>query len=77
MPNDMKYSGHKNKYEDYEIESAADTLIRAEEIRKDEGLYKLAAAGVKKKADAANAAVDNSKMMEKVEKGLKKSFGSK
>ena len=45
------------KYKDWEIEDAARTIMRAEELKQDEELMKLAAPKIKKQAEAAvNAA---------------------
>ena len=62
-------------YEKYEIESAADTLIRAQELQKDAKLYKLACAKLQERADAANAAVTEANIEKKAAKNLKKVFG--
>lgn len=57
MP-DMARPKKINGYDHYEIESAADSLIRAEEIRNNPKLYPLAMKEVQKKAAAAQQAAN-------------------
>lgn len=45
-------------FAEYEIDSAADTLIRAEEVKADKKLYPLAMKKVKEKAKAATKAAE-------------------
>lgn len=50
---------HKhNTHDKFEIENAADSLIRAEEVKADASLFKAAQAQVKKKATAAERAAN-------------------
>ncbi|MFA5152424.1 MAG: hypothetical protein WC554_07705 [Clostridia bacterium] len=59
-----------NGFSEYQIEDAARTLIRAEEIRNDKKLFPLAQKELVKQAQAAaDAAVEN-----KVSKKLKETF---
>jgi len=48
----------KKKYEDWEIEEAARTLLRAEEIKQDAELMKLAAPKLEKTVRAAASAAE-------------------
>jgi len=56
-------------FERYEVESAADTLIRAKEIEQDKKLFPLAVKMVKEKADVAMAVA-------RAKKGLAETFTS-
>ena len=56
MENEIKLNRNekKKKYEDYEIEGALNTLIRAEEIKQDKELMKLIAPKIDKQLNATN-----------------------
>lgn len=72
-------------YDRWDVQSDADTLIRAEEIKKKgDKYYKVVMGEVQKKADAATLAagkkqeaVDQLKLEKKVGEGLKKVFKKK
>lgn len=53
----MSHNKKIKGYDSWEIEGAADTLIRAQELRADKVLFNLAQAEVRKKAAAAQAAI--------------------
>lgn len=65
---------HKSE-EDYEIDSAADALIRVEEIKQDKKLYAAAMKKVQEKAKAVTAAAKEMDLEKKVKVGLKKVYG--
>ena len=48
-------------YDNWEVEDAARTLMRAEEIKQNKDLYDKAQGELKKQANAANAALNKSK----------------
>lgn len=50
--------GKKKKIEDYEVDSAVDCLIRAEEIKENEELMKLVNKKIAKKKSAINSIAD-------------------
>ena len=53
----------EEKYKDWEIEDAARTIMRAEEIKQDEELMKLVAPKIKKQAQAAVNAFNAAKVL--------------
>ncbi len=57
-------------YEKYEIESAADSLIRAKEIINDKKFYPLVKAELKRKAEAAVAATQEANLTSVVQNKL-------
>ncbi len=75
------YSSHDDKskkidgYDEWEISSAVDTLIKAKEIQKDEKLLKLVRIELKKRKDAVDDALTEEQVEDKVGKKLKETFG--
>ena len=62
-------------YDEWEISSAVDTLIKAKEIQKDEKLLKLVRIELKKRKDAVDDALTEEQVEDKVGKKLKETFG--
>lgn len=55
---DMETEGEDEELDEYEVRCAADTLLRAEEIKKDKKLFKAALESLKEKRSAINSIAD-------------------